>query len=65
MGLQTVTHEDRDRAMGILGTQQCEGCPEESRRYVPQGNGHLDDCSECQRHCQCFKDTMGAGGDEA
>lgn len=53
-GRQTVTPEERDRAMGILpGMEQCQGCPDTSLRMVPQGGVHLDDCSECFRHCQC------------
>lgn len=39
--------------------QQCQGCPDESTRLVPQGGIHLDDCSECFRHCGCVRSTMG------
>lgn len=58
---QTVTAEERDRAMGFTPeTVQCDGCP--AGTYVIRGRpGHMDDCGECSRHCCCFKDTLGAG----
>lgn len=57
---QTVTMEERKRAMGITpDMEQCAGCPHESLRVVPQGGVHLDDCSECCNHCQCQRPTMG------
>lgn len=57
---QTVTMEERERAMGIVpGMVQCEGCPDESLRVVPQGGVHSDDCGNCFRHCWCQRPTMG------
>jgi hypothetical protein len=60
MNKQTVTMEERERAMGIVGLVQCEGCPS-GVLVVPARPGHADDCRECSRHCMCFKDTMGSG----
>jgi hypothetical protein len=52
---QTVTADERDKAMGLNPTWvQCAGCPDP--QYVAPGRpGHLSDCTECERHCQCWR----------
>lgn len=49
---QKISAEEMKRYRTPEGYAQCGGCPEWSMRPVPQP-GHLEDCSECFRHCQC------------
>ena len=50
---QTVTAEERDRAMGISPDWvQCAGCPD-TQYVIPSRPGHLSICEECEKHCQC------------
>jgi hypothetical protein len=52
---QTVTAEDRDRAMGIdPDWVQCAGCPD-TQYVTPERPDHLTDCAECSQHCQCWR----------
>lgn len=39
---------------GTHGMVQCDGCADRVL-VMPGRSGHLDDCSCCTHHCQCFR----------